>query len=103
MAVVYKIDYRDGRSQDFWAPSDYYYLIGPDELLRMHTIPAWCPSCNNITIAESLKTPRELEREMKESEDPQSHLHQRHFAGRPREDLERWQARLKRELAHSMQ
>src|ERR1051325_6090971 len=103
MAGVYTINYRDGRSEQFWAPRDYYYVNGPDELLRMNTIPAWCRNCDNITISESLQTPNEIELEIKEYEDPNSSSVQRNFAKLPAEDLEHWLARLKRDLAHSLQ
>ena len=41
MAGVYELRHRDGRRDELWDDEDdCYYVLGPDELRRVETIPA---------------------------------------------------------------
>src|SRR5215813_12739286 len=103
MAAVYELRYRDGRNDQLWSEDNCYYVLGPDHLRRVNTVPAWCRYCNAVEVAEHLRTLEEIELEIQDCDDPNSALVQKHFASSPPERLWRWKSGLGKELAYSSQ
>ncbi len=76
MATVYKLEYRDGRSEDLFAQRGFYYVLGSGALLSFDAIPAWCHECDSIVLAENLMTPELIQADLKDIDDPTSPFHQ---------------------------
>jgi hypothetical protein len=103
MAGVYELRYRDGRQEELWSEDNCYYVLAPDHLRQVNTIPAWCRSCDAVEVAERLRTPQEIELELRDCDDPNSAFVQKHFASSPPERLLQWKSGGRKELAYSNQ
>jgi hypothetical protein len=103
MAGVYELTYRDGHKEELWSEDNCYYVLGPDHLRRVESVPAWCYNCDAIEVAERLRSRREIELEIQDCDDPNSAFVQKHFGSSPPERLLRWKSGLTKELAHSSQ
>jgi hypothetical protein len=72
MPLVYKLDYRNGRSEDLFAESGYFYVLGEEALLSFDAIPAWCHACESIVPAEELMTPEQIQADLSDIDNPSS-------------------------------
>jgi hypothetical protein len=101
MAAVYELKYRDGHHEELWSQDDSYYVLGPDNLRRVNTIPAWCCICDGVETAEPVRTLQEIESELRDCDDPNSDFVQKNFASSPPDRLLWWKSRLRKELEYS--
>jgi hypothetical protein len=79
MAAVYHLKYRDGRAEEFWTSSDYFYVLNENQLVQVSCEPGWCFHCDEITNVERFDPAQELEEDIRKIEDPNTSEHKKFF------------------------
>ena len=72
MPGVYRLSYRDGRSEDHFGHRGYFYVLSGEKLLAFYPNPVWCHTCKAITLGETLRSKADIEEELRQIEDPNS-------------------------------
>ena len=76
MPVFYEIRWLlEGRTQKFAGSRGNYYEFTGSDRLDLHSVPAWCHRCSNITHGEDLSTVEEIDKQIRDFDDPASDLY----------------------------
>ena len=76
MPAFYEIRWLpDGRTEKFAGSRGNYYEFSESDRLDVHSVPVWCQRCGTIAHGEDLSTVDEIDKQIRDLNDPSSELY----------------------------